>query len=284
MKKQLEPLVGFHASISGGLYKALEQAGNLNCPTVQLFTKNNRTWNEPILTPEIIEQFITTKKRENISSIASHASYLINLASARPEVRQTSLLAIKEELHRSSLLTIDYVVLHPGSYTTLSFKEGIKYLSDACNAILEGSSSAMLLLETMAGQGSSIGKNFEELAQVLEKIENKKKIGICMDTCHIFASGYPAETDEDYETVMKEFDTICGLKYLKVIHMNDSKKERGSQVDRHEHIGEGKINLNFFKNIMNDKRLETVPKILETPQDTQEDNSRNIKKLLSLLK
>ena len=214
----------------------------------------------------------------------SHASYLINLASARPQVRQNSLRALKEELARSSLLEIDYVVLHPGSYVDHSFNDGINYLIEGCNRALENNHSTTLLLETMAGQGSSIGRRFEELAMILEKIEHKTKVGICLDTCHIFAAGYPLTTDENYNNLLDEFNIICGLQKLKTIHVNDSKKECGSLVDRHENIGEGKIGLNFFKNIMNDSRLEHVAKILETPKDSLEDDARNIQTLLKLIK
>ncbi len=279
-----QPLLGFHASISGGLYKALEQAGTLGCSTVQIFTKNNRSWNEPSITPEIVAQFITTKKQQNIQIIVSHASYLINLASARPHVRHSSLHALKEELSRSSLLGIDYVVLHPGSYADHSFNDGINYLIEGCNRALENNHSTILLLETMAGQGSSIGRKFEELAMILEKIEHKERIGICLDTCHIFAAGYSLATDENYNNLLHEFDTICGLQKLKVIHLNDSKKEYNSHIDRHEHIGEGKIGLNFFKNIMNDPQFENVAKILETPKNSLEDDARNIQTLLKLIK
>ena len=136
----------------------------------------------------------------------------------------------------------------------------------------------------MAGQGSSIGRRFEELAMILEKIEHKTKVGICLDTCHIFAAGYPLTTDENYNNLLDEFNIICGLQKLKTIHVNDSKKECGSLVDRHENIGEGKIGLNFFKNIMNDSRLEHVAKILETPKDSLEDDARNIQTLLKLIK
>ena len=283
MYKQ-RPLLGFHASTSGGLYKALEEAGALKCPTVQLFTKNNRTWNEPSITPEIVDAFTTTKKQQGINTIISHASYLINLASAKPEVRHASLNALQEELARSSLLGIDYVVLHPGSHTGHALSEGMKYLTEACNQILENKYSATLLLETMAGQGSSIGRNFEELAKVLQEITYKEKIGICLDTCHVFAAGYPLATDEDYNNLFNEFDETCEIKNLKAIHLNDSKKECGSLVDRHEHIGEGKIDINFFKNIMNDPRLENVSKILETPKNSLIDDARNIETLLKLVK
>ena len=279
-----QPLVGFHASISGGLCKALEQANALHCQTVQIFTKNNRMWHEPHLPPEAISRFISTKKECLIKTVVSHASYLINLASARAEVRNASLYSIKEELARSSALEVDYVVLHPGSHAGHSLAESINYLADACNQALEYNYSTMLLFETMAGQGSSIGRSFEELALIFEKIEDKKRVGFCMDTCHVFASGYPVTMDDDYHNLMNTFDEICGLHNLKVIHINDSKKDNGSRVDRHEHIGEGKIGLNFFKNIMNDARFIDVPKILETPQDDIQDNTRNIHKLISLIK
>jgi deoxyribonuclease-4 len=277
------PLVGFHASISGGLHKALEQAGILKCPTVQLFTKNNRSWKEPIITDPIIHEFHTTRTKENIKVIVSHASYLINLASAQSSVRHDSLYALSQELSRSSSLGIEYVVLHPGSHTTLSLSQGIDYLIEGCNRALENTQT-ILLLETMAGQGSSIGRKFEELALIIEKIERKEKIGICLDTCHIFAAGYPTTTAQDYSTIMQIFDTICGLDYLKVIHVNDSKKECGSEVDRHEHIGEGKVGVTFFTQLMNDPKLNLVPKILETPKNSLDDDAVNIRRLISLIK
>lgn len=279
-----KPLLGFHASTAGGLHNAIIQATSLGCTTLQLFTKNNRTWKEPIFSQEDINLFLHTRKKNNIKTVISHASYLINLASARADIRHISIASLTQELNRCAQLEIEYVVLHPGSHTTLTKEEGIQYIIDGCNQALENSSSTILLLETMAGQGSTIGSTFEEIATIIKGIQHKNRIGICLDTCHIFAAGYAMTTEQDYHSVTNTFDTICGFSYLKAIHLNDSKKDCGSRVDRHEHITEGKIGEIFFTLLMNDPKLACIPKILETPQDTDTDNFKNLSILHNMIK
>lgn len=286
MKQNL--LIGSHLSISGGFWKALVRAHTIGASCVQIFTKSNRQWAAKKITDEDVEKFLSTKKELDIAIVVAHASYLINLGSENKEVQEKSIKALADEIERCEKLCIPYLVLHPGSNPS-------KTISQACSTIAQNLNKAialskpihtMVLLETMAGQGSSIGKKLEDLAQIIDETENKKHIGVCVDTCHIFAAGYKFDTEKSYEIFWQNFDTIIGLNKLKVIHMNDSKKDLGCNVDRHEHIGEGKIAPIAFKLIMNDQQLQNVVKIIETPnsdQDLQYDQ-KNLDVLKSYIK
>jgi len=268
--KDQEPscLLGAHFSIAKGLDKALFEAKSYGCNTLQIFTKNANAWKERKVTQEEIENFEQAKLETGITEIASHTSYLINLATPEKKKHKMSCYALAQELIRSSCLGILYVVHHPGSHMKAGEKEGITRIADNLNEIFEKTPgiSSRLLLETTAGQGSSVGHAFEQLASIIGKVEKKINPGICLDTCHIFAAGYDIRTMEYYRKTMDTFDSIIGLDRLCLIHLNDSKKELGSRVDRHEQIGLGYIGLNAFKYIMNDDRFIDIPKIIETPK------------------
>ncbi|MCD6185207.1 MAG: deoxyribonuclease IV [Deltaproteobacteria bacterium] len=265
---QKKYILGAHLSIAKGLHKAIYEAKKLNCNALQIFTKNAATWKEKYLTSDDIDQFKRAMEETGITKIASHTSYLINLAAIDKKKYAMSCKALVDELTRSSSLGIPYVVLHPGSHMGSGEEKGIEQISNAINEIFSDipDLKTRLLLETTAGQGSSIGHTFEQIASILEKIENIDKAGVCLDTCHIFAAGYDIRTREAYNKTIEKFDKIIGLQQLYLMHLNDSKKEFGSRVDRHEQIGRGFIGLKAFELIMNDKRLRNIPKVIETPK------------------
>lgn len=261
-------LLGAHFSIAGGLHRALFEAQKYGCNALQIFTKNAHTWKERALTPAEIELFEQTRTETGITAIASHTSYLINLATGDKKKHAMSCNALKQELVRSSMLDIPFVVLHPGSHMGCGEGEGIGRIADNINQTLAQvpDLKTQLLLETTAGQGSSLGHTFEQLALIMDGIENKAALGFCLDTSHIFAAGYDIRTPAAYQKTIKAFDSATGLEHLYLIHLNDSKKQLGSGVDRHEHIGQGHIGLEAFELIMNDQRLMHIPKIIETPK------------------
>lgn len=280
-------LLGAHFSIAKGLHNALYEAKSLNCTALQIFTKSVSTWKERILTEAEIDLFLEAKTKTGITSIASHSSYLINLAGYENKKRHMSCNALKQELIRSSMLGIPFVVLHPGSHMGKGEKEGINRIAESINGIFAKAPDIhpRLLLETLAGQGSSIGHTFEQLALILDLIENKEKMGICLDTCHIFAAGYDIRNIKSYRKTIKLFDKIIGINNLYFIHLNDSKKDLGTRIDRHEHIGQGFIGLKAFECFMNDKRFKNIPKIIETPKEnaTCDDDKTNLNKLRAMV-
>jgi len=281
------PLLGAHFSISKGLHHALYVAEKYGCTALQIFTKNSITWQERTLTQEEIVRFDQAREQTGITSIASHTSYLINLATPERKKHAMSCNALKQELIRSSTLDISFVILHPGAHLGKGKDKGIEKIALSINEIFAQTPDIQirLLLEAMAGQGSGLGHTFEQLALILEKIENKNRIGVCLDTSHVFASGYDIRTPESYRKTTDAFDAIIGLENLYVIHLNDSKKELGSRVDRHEHIGKGYIGIKAFKLLMNDMRFENVPKIIETPKqkDGPDTDKMNLNRLRSLV-
>ncbi len=266
--------IGAHLSIAKGLHNALYEAETYGCTALQIFTKNSSTWKEKVLLPEEIIAFERAREQTGIHAIASHTSYLINLASIEKEKHRLSCDALKNELVRSSKLNIPYVILHPGAHMGAGEKNGIRQIAESINRIFQQTSKikTKLLLETPAGQGTSVGHTFEQLASILKSIKNKKRIGICLDTSHIFVAGYDIRTDRSYGKTIKAFDSIVGLRHLDLMHLNDSKKRFGTKVDRHEHIGKGYIGLKAFELIMTDKKLRSIPKIIETPKGKMEED------------
>jgi deoxyribonuclease IV len=261
-------LIGSHISAAGGFNKAIERAESIGCSAMQIFTKSNRSWLAKPITSDEIEAFKTAWETSNIQEIIVHAGYLINIGSGNPENEKKSTDALIDEVIRCEQLGIKYLVLHPGSHTKITEEVCInKIISNLDYVIQKTESNVTILLETMAGQGSSIGRSFEQLHKIRALSSNKRKIGFCLDTCHIFAAGYNIATEDGYRKTMEAFDSILGLENLKAIHVNDSKTKYNSHVDRHAPLGEGEIPLNIFKLLMNDSNLVDVPKILETPSD-----------------
>ncbi len=265
------PILGAHQSIAGGYFRSAEIAAECGCDCVQLFTKNNNQWKAKSLTDDDAAKFQAALKRLKITHPLSHDSYLINLAAPDEELWRKSIEAYSIELLRAEQLGIPNVVMHPGAFTTSSEEAGLKRIVQAIDEIHEkvGDLKVRTLLENTAGQGSTLGWRFEQLEAILEGVKQPKRLGVCIDTCHLLAAGYPISTPKDYDATMKELDKTVGLKLVKAIHLNDSKKELGSRVDRHEHIGQGKIGLAGFRLLLNDPRFAKVPMYLETPKEDE---------------
>lgn len=281
MKKEKKILLGAHMSIAGGIEHAFYNGASIGCTAIQFFTHSNRQWSMKPLSPQSIEATKKARQETGIEHAVVHASYLINLASETALTTKQSIITLKKELENCHLLGITSLVLHPG--TQSNPKEAIERISEGLNECLADTpDSTEILIETMAGQGGQVGYQFEQLALIKSKVQHKKRIGFCIDTCHLWAAGYDFSTEKGYLSVMHEFDSILGLTHLKAMHLNDSKKRLGSRVDRHEEIGKGTIGLEAFRLIMNDKRLADVPKILETPKNELEDYAHNMKILVSL--
>ena len=282
MKKK-ELLIGAHVSIVGGFDQAILRGEKIGATCIQIFTKSNRQWKAQPITTQKAEEFIAQQKKSSIKIVVAHASYLINLGSTSKLVAQKSTDALIEELRRCDMLEIPYLVLHPGTFYSENKKDSLIFIATQINMALQEAKPkyVTLLLETMAGQGNVAGSNFEELATIISHVKQKKHIGVCVDTCHIFASGYNFDTCARYKKLWKNFDDTIGLSKLKVFHINDSKKDLGSRVDRHEHIGAGMIKPEGFKLLMRDKKFSTIPKILETPKsgDDQASDIKNLKTL-----
>ena len=263
MKEKI--LVGIHASTAQGVFNACYQAANIGATTFQIFTSNQRQWKAKKYTEEEVNKFKQAKKGTGIDIVMSHASYLINLGSAKEELLKKSKEAFLEEIKRCHLLDITYLNFHPGSATGQTEEKCLKIICKSLNgfahAIAKGKTK--LLVETTAGQGSNMGSTFEQLAYILE--HTHIPLGVCIDTCHIFSAGYDIRTEKAWEKTLKEFDRIIGLKHLKAFHLNDSAYDLGLRRDRHKHLGEGKIGLESFAYLMQNPKTRHLPKYLETP-------------------
>lgn len=273
-------------SIEGGVFNAPLRGKEAGCDVIQIFTKNNNQWKSRKLTDKEIAAFKNNLNKTGIKAVASHDAYLINLASPNKDVYKKSLTAFYDEMQRAEALGLPYLVFHPGAHLGEGEDIGIKQIADSINLLLSKSKSnnLMLLLEATAGQGTHIGWRFEQLAKIINLIEQKEKMGVCIDTCHIFSAGYDITTEEGYAETFDEFDRIIGIKRLKLFHLNDSKKGLASRVDRHEHIGKGMLGLNAFKMLLNDKRFKDIPMILETPKEKDmKEDKRNLRILRSLI-
>jgi deoxyribonuclease-4 len=261
------PLLGAHVSTSGGVDKAPVNGQGLGCEAIQVFTRNQMQWRARPLSNLETAGFRDGIKECGIQATVSHDSYLINLGSHDPLTLQKSLDAFADEIERCEQLGIPVLVFHPGSHVGAGEAAGLQRIVDSLNAVLgqKPKYRTRVLLENTAGQGSNLGYRFEQLAEILAKTENPKRLGVCLDTCHLFASGYDLRTRSTYEATFREFDAIVGLSRVKVFHLNDSKKSLGSRVDRHENIGKGELGLEPFRFLLNDPRFAGLPMLLETP-------------------
>lgn len=263
--------LGAHVSSSGGLFNAPLNAKAIGANAFAMFTKNQKQWSAKPLTAEEIAQFKAAVSDNGFSPdfILPHDSYLINLGNADPEKRSRSLASFKEEMARASQLGLKYVNFHPGSHLKeITEEECLNLIAASVNQALADPDSGrtMAVAEATAGQGTNVGYKFEHIARIIAGIEDKSRIGVCIDTCHIFAAGYDISTASGFEGVMADFDRIIGIKYLKAMHLNDAKKECGSRVDRHECLGKGFIGLEGFKYIMQSPYFDNMPLVLETPE------------------
>ncbi|HMC12515.1 MAG TPA: deoxyribonuclease IV [Pirellulaceae bacterium] len=278
------PLLGAHMSIAGGYYKAALEAHRAGCDVVQLFTKNNNQWRAKPISDEEAGLFAMTLAERKIAHPISHASYLINLASPDELLRQKSIEGMIVELERADRLGIPYVVVHPGAYTTLSEQEGIDLVAASINEIHQRAKAvnSQITLELTAGQGTCLGHTLGLLADIIKQVKRTDRVGVCVDTCHAFAAGIDLRDRKIYLAFWRQFDELLGLDRLKAIHLNDSKRELGSRVDRHEHIGQGQLGPEAFRHVLKDKRLRRVPMYLETAKGDHNGESWDVINLRTL--
>lgn len=273
MKK--DPFLGAHMSISGGVHTAFTRGTSIGCMTMQVFVKNNNQWQGRALTGEDIKNYKTEESKASIAPVVAHAAYLINLCAPDKSILKKSRAAFADELTRCESLGIKALIFHPGAHLGTGEGDGIKRVAESLNIAHDQTAGSHVLsaIESTAGQGSTLGYRFEHLRSIIDLVEERERMAVCLDTCHLFAAGYHIGTESGWEDTLKAFDDIVGLNRLVAVHVNDSKKEFGSRVDRHEHVGSGKIGLQGFRSLMNDPRLTNIPKILETPksEDMHED-------------
>ena len=282
-------ILGAHMSIAGGYYKSVQAAQRAGCDCVQLFTKNNNQWRAKPIGDDDVDRFQQALRDCDIKHPIAHDSYLINLASPDKALWKKSVDALIEELRRADRLGIPYVVAHPGAFTTSSETAGLKQIVRALDEMHRQTKGivARCLLETTAGQGSNLGWRFEHLATMLAGAKDPERLGVCFDTCHVFAAGYAMGTEKEYRATMRLFGKTVGFAQVKAFHLNDSKAEFGSRVDRHDHIGRGKMGLAPFRFLVNDRRFRAVPMYLETPKGEEDGvdlDVINLKRLRRLVR
>ncbi len=259
--------IGAHVSAAGGVYNAPINATNIGAKAFAFFTKNQKRWEAKPLKKDDISKFLKNLEKYGFDKeyILPHDSYLINLGNADSEKREKSYIAFVDEIRRCSQLGLKYLNIHPGSHLNqISEEESMNYIADNINKAIKCTENVIVVLENTAGQGSNIGYKFEHLAYIIKEIENKSRIGVCIDTCHAFAAGYDLRDKKSYDETVEKFDEIIGFEYLKAVHLNDAKSTLGSRVDRHHSIGKGNLGSEFFTIFMNDKRFDNIPIILET--------------------
>lgn len=263
--------VGAHVSASGGVENAPVNAHTIGAKAFALFTKNQRQWFSAPLSEKSISRFKENCEKYGYGpgQILPHDSYLINLGNPDPEKLEKSRKAFLDEIHRCELLGIDRLNFHPGSHLKqVTEEECLSTIAESINRTLDKTSRVIAVIENTAGQGTNLGYRFEHLQYIIERVEDKSRVGVCLDTCHTFAAGYDIKSAEGYEKSFREFDEIVGFQYLKGMHINDSKKDLGTRVDRHDSLGKGFIGEGLFRRIMNDARFDAIPLILETPDDS----------------
>ncbi len=265
-------ILGAHQSIVGGFDKAVERARRCGCDCLQLFTKNNNQWAAKDITSQQAQRFREALDSLGLTHPLAHDSYLINLASPDPPLWRKSVDAFVVELHRAETLGIPFVVTHPGAYTTADEETGLKNVVRAVDEIHSQSRGLKVrcLLETTAGQGTSLGWRFEQLAAVLDGANDPDRLGVCFDTCHVFAAGYPLSPEKEYRATLAAFDRLLGLERIRAFHLNDSRRGLGSRIDRHEHIGRGELGPEPFRLLLADDRFRDVPMYLETPKGRED--------------
>jgi deoxyribonuclease-4 len=276
--------LGAHISISGGVEKAVGRGQEVGCEAMQIFTKNSNQWQAKPLSPAEIKSFRDGCATAGIAPVIAHSAYLINLAAPDEALYEKSIQAFLDELQRCELLGIPYLVVHPGAHMGTGEDQGLTRVATAINHIHRATSNlqAVMALEVTAGQGSSLAYKFEHFAAILAQVDAPERLGFCLDTCHLLAAGYDFRTRQGYDQMMDAWDDLVGIERIRVIHLNDSKKDLGSRVDRHEHIGQGYIGTTGFEFLLNDHRLSELPMVLETPKDDHAD-VRNLQTLRRLI-
>jgi deoxyribonuclease IV len=280
-------LLGAHMSIGGGVHMAIERACSLQCTAMQIFVKNNMQWFARPLSPPEISAFLNHQQRTALAAAFAHSNYLINLAATNPQFHVNSIRALAEELIRADQLKLPFLVLHPGAHLGTGEEAGLQKIIDSIDCVFAAipKVKTQIALETTAGQGSCLGHRFEHLAYIIANVREPERLRVCLDTAHVFAAGYDIGSEAAVKKTFREFDCVIGRDRLVAIHLNDSKTARGSRVDRHEHIGKGKIGLEVFRFIMCDRRFAKIPKVLETPKGKElKEDVANLKTLRGLLR
>jgi len=286
-KEDFPVLLGAHMSIAGGANLAIERARSINCIAMQMFVKNNMQWFARPLSRDEITRFREHRQRRELLSVFAHANYLINLAATNGQFHANSIRSLSEELIRADQLELPFLVLHPGAHLGAGEEAGLEKIVDSIDRVFSGlpKIKTRIALETTAGQGSCLGNKFEHLAYIISRVQEPERLCVCLDTAHIFAAGYDLSSEVSVRKTFREFDRVVGLDRLAAIHLNDSKTASGSRVDRHEHIGKGKIGLLAFRFIMRHRRFRKIPKVLETPKgkDLREDvvNLKTLRRLVT---
>jgi deoxyribonuclease-4 len=280
-------LLGSHMSIAGGIDSAFARGRKIGCTTMQVFVKNANRWSGPPLSDADVAKYKAAAAESTITPVLAHAAYLINLCAPDSRVLERSLAGLEDELRRCERLGIAGLIFHPGAHMGAGEETGLKRIGESLNVIHQRTPGfrTLTVLETTAGQGSALGYRFEHLRAILEMLNDNSRAGVCLDTCHLFAAGYPIHTAEGWEQTVSDLDAAVGLSRVVAIHVNDSRKGLGSRVDRHDHIGDGQIGLEGFRPLMNDPRFLWIPKILETEkgEDMRED-VENMSRLKSLVR
>lgn len=278
--------LGAHMSIAGGVANALRRGADVGCETVQIFTKNNNRWQGKPITDGERADFLALRARTGIAPVFAHTAYLINPAAPDPVVHERSLVALRDEVERCEALELSCLVLHPGAHKGEGEAAGLARIARSLERVHAETPGARvkILLETTAGQGTSLGHTFDQLRRIMAGVSRPERLGVCLDSCHVFAAGYDIRRRDGYEAMMDEFDSLIGLEHLRAVHLNDSRRECGSRVDRHDHIGQGVMGLDPFRFLVNDQRLRNVPGVLETPKNETCDEDRlNLKTLRELI-
>ena len=275
---------GFHISIAGGFSKVVERARKPGCETIQFFSRNPRGWKHKSLDKKDVEEFRSTMKSSDLFPVFLHMPYLLNIASPEPGYHARSIDSMATELERAEQLKAQYVIIHIGHRMESPEDKAIDTVSQGINeALARATNSVVVLLENTAGQGSEIGSTFEQIAAIMERVKDQRRIGVCLDTAHSFEAGYDLSNQDGIERTLESFDRLVGLKRLYLLHLNDSKTILGSRRDRHWHIGKGRIGLEGFRYLINHASLRHLPGIMETPRKDTVEDLRNMKVIRSLV-
>jgi deoxyribonuclease IV len=277
---------GAHMPTSGGVWKALQRGVSIGCDIVQIFVKNNMQWFGKPPAPDVLALYANELASQKISAVFGHAGYLINLGAPACDNREKSLQSLLQEIGFATDLGLPFLVMHPGAHLGQGEKVGLQQIVTGINEVVRAAktSPVRIALENTAGQGSCLGCDLRHLAAIYEKVERPERLAVCLDTCHLFAAGYDVRSAKGWDSAMKEVESLFGLEQVVAFHLNDSKADFGSRVDRHEHIGKGKIGLDGFRHMVNDPRFRDVPGCLETPKsDDLHEDVENLRVLRSLV-
>lgn len=279
-------LLGAHMSIAGGLYRALERGREVGCSVVQIFLKNQLQWTARPYGDEDIRLFRSTWKATRLRAVFAHSSYLINLAAPEPAEWTRSVAAFHDELERAEALGLPFVIIHPGSHKGGGLDAGMRRITSALDEVIARTRGyrVAVLLENTAGGGATIGRSFEELGRLTGAVKEPERIGVCLDTCHLFAAGYDLRTREGYDGALRSCAALVGLRQVRAFHLNDAKAGLGSGLDRHEKIGRGRLGVAAFRRLMRDRRFARIPMALETPKDPEPKADRDALALLRKLR